>query len=278
MRTLSHDRRLAGIRQGFANEVGRPRWRMNQTRRKNIVENTLDVRVQPQYDYMTCKANQATVATTLFAIGQGGQYTPPGGTALTKTAWHTSMITGNQQLDNPKKLLVLNIAIQLDPAMAPPDVNAALINYLATFNMFQKIFWQGHAMQLPAGAGPFVNGSFVTGTTAASGSSALYTSASNGYPTQQNYNTLVYAGGGVAGPSAGTDQNGNPLPAPQLPPITGVLIEQGAPFNVVMDPTQTNTPGTGFTTSNLTAAANGILSVGVSLWVYLCGVTFVAVV
>jgi hypothetical protein len=254
-----------------AHEVGRPRWRM--IRRKNIVENTLDVRVQPQYDYLTCKANQATVSTNLFAIGQGQQYTPPGGTAITKTPWHTSMITGNGMLDNPKKLLVLNIAVQFDPAMAIPDLNATSINYLATFKMFQKDFWQGHVMQLPAGAGPQFSGAATVGTTTGSGQSQLFTSSVNGRPSQENYNSLVYPGGGVAGPAdAASGQS------PVLPPITGVLIEQGAPFVVILDPTQTNTPGTGFTTSNLTVAVNNTLSVGVSLWVYLCGVTFVAVV
>src|ERR1019366_4818297 len=175
--------------------------------------------------------------------------------------------------DNQKKLLVLNIAVQFDPAMAIPDLNATSINYLATFKMFQKDFWQGHVMQLPAGAGPQFSGAATVGTTTGSGQSQLFTSSVNGRPSQENYNSLVYPGGGVAGPAdAASGQS------PVLPPITGVLIEQGAPFVVILDPTQTNTPGTGFTTSNLTVAVNNTLSVGVSLWVYLCGVTFVAVV
>lgn len=260
----SKSSRFAKLRKMDALEVGRPH---NRIRRKNIVGNTLDVRVQPQYDFWNVPLNTATVATTLFAIGQGGQYTPPTGTAITKSAWHTTMVTGQQQFDAPKKMLVKNLSIMGDPRMVPSDLNAAAINYLCTFSMLQKTYWQGHLQKLPAGAGPFISGGEIasaTGPTTAGGN--WQGGASNGYPTAQNFQTLCDLEGGVA------DASGS-----SVPPITGVLIEQGQTFNVLVDPTQTSTPGTGFTTSNFTKVADGILSVGLSFWFYLEGIFMVAV-
>ncbi len=263
---FSKHARFASLRRLAAREVGRPHC-TSAIRRRNLVANVLDVRVQPQYDFWFCKANQATVATTLFAIGQGGQYTPPAGTAIVKTAWHTSMVTGNQQLDPPKKLLVKNISIMGDPGMVPSDLNAAALNYLVTFSMLAKVYWQGHLQKLPAGAGVFSSGTvFPSGTPPTTAGGNYQGSVANGYPTAQNYQTLVDLEGGVA------DAQGNTVPS-----ITGVLIEQGQTFNVVVDPTQTSTPGVGFTTSNFTVAAGGILSPGITFWAYLEGISFVAV-
>jgi hypothetical protein len=263
---ISKSARFSRLRKMSALEVCRPHI-TNTRRLRNIVANVLDVRVQPQYDFWRVPLNTATVATVLFSIGQGGQYTPPTGTAITKTAWHTSMVTGQQQLDAPKKLLVKNISIMGDPSNAPVDVIAASVNYLTTFNMLQKIYWQGHLQKLPAGAGVFVSGGEIasaTGPTNAGGS--WQGAANNGYPTAQNYQTLCDLDGGVA------DAQGN-----TVPPITGVLIEQGQVFNVTVDPTQTSTPGTGFTTSNLAKLTDGILSNGLTFWAYLEGISMVAV-
>ena len=246
-------------------EVCRPHQRI--MRENAGVPNLLDVRVQPQYDFWSVPKNTATIPVTLFTIPQGQQYTPPTGTAITKNAYHTSLQGQGGVFAAPIKVLVKNISFMNDPNMVPVDLNNSILNYLVQFNVQQKTFWQGHMQKLPGGAGAFFSSTqLVGGGTALTGASQQLISSSNGWPTAMNYSPITDLSPGAS------DASGAPLP-----PITGVLIEAGQPFNVVADPTLAGA-GTGFTTSNLTLLGQGYLSPGITWFCYLEGLTLVAVV
>lgn len=235
-------------------EVGRPHGRM---RVKNIVQGQLDARVQPLYDFFSVAANTAVRAETLFTIPFGQQYTGAGaGGAIIKTFFHTNLLTSGA-LDAPKKLLVKNVSLMPRPDMSPDDNNALIGQYLITFSTLGKQFWIGHGQKLPAGAGGFVSG---FGTLTAPNS--VFSSA-NGWPSGQNVSPITDGVPDIPG-------------YPPITPITGVLLEQQQPFQVVCDPTQT--AATIYTTQNSVTTKPGIVSVGVQAWIYLEGITLVAVV
>lgn len=201
--------------------------------------------------------NTAVRAETLFTIPQGQPYTGAGaGGAINKTAYHTNLLTA-AALDAPKKLLVKNISVVGRPDIVSPDMNALAGQYLVTFSTLGKTFWQGHAQKLPQGGGAFTSsaGTF----TAPFG----FQSSSNGWPTAQNVAPITDGVPDIPG-------------YPPIVPITGVLLEQQQPFQVVVDPTQTQ--ATIYTTSNWAADTQGIASTGLNCWVYLEGITLVAIV
>jgi hypothetical protein len=234
-------------------EVGRPHGRM---RLKNIVQGQLDARVRPLYDVFTVATNTATRAETLFTIPFGQQYTGAGGSALNKTFWHTNLLTSGA-LDAPKKLLVKNISLMNRPDMSIADVNALVGQYLVTFTTLGKQFWIGHGQKLPGGGGTFASGG------ASFTSPQAQFGASNGWPSAQNVAPITDGVPDIPG-------------YPPITPITGVLLEQQQPFQVICDPSQTG--GTIYTTANSTTSVPGYVSVGVFAWVYLEGITLVAVV
>jgi hypothetical protein len=245
-----------------ARDVGRPHFPV----RENVgVPGLLDVRVEPQYDFLQVAKNTATVKQTLFSIPQGQSYTPTGGSVLTKNLYHTSLVFASQ-MDAPRKLLVKALSGMIDPAMVPTDINAAIFDYVVQFIVQSKEFWQGHLAKCPGGAGTFFSSGFNGATTASTGSAALYFGGANGWPTAQNYSPIVDDS------QPPVDATGTPMPK-----ITGVLLESGQQFNLVLDPTLQGA-GTGFTTSNLSAAANGYLSPGVTILFYLEGITYNPVV
>jgi hypothetical protein len=234
-------------------EIGRPHGRR---RLKNIVQGQLDARVQPLYDFFSVAVNTAVRAETLFTIPFGQQYTGAGGSAIIKTFWHSNLLNSGS-LDAPKKLLVKNVSLVGRPDMSPLDLNALIGQYLVTFSTLGKEFWKGHGQKLPAGGGGFVSG-FATLT-----APQAQFSTANGWPTGQNTAPITDGVPDIPG-------------YPPITPITGVLLEQQQPFQVVVDPTQT--AATVYTTQNSTTSVPGVVSVGVLAWVYLEGITLVAVV
>jgi hypothetical protein len=235
-------------------EIGRPHGRM---RLKNIVQGQLDARVQPLYDFFSVAVNTAVRAETLFTIPFGQQYTGAGaGAAIIKTFFHTNLLTSGA-LDAPKKLLVKNISLMGRPDMSPLDINALAGQYLITFSTLGKQFWIGHGQKLPAGGGTFVSG-FATLT-----APQAQFSTANGWPSGNNTAPITDGVPDIPG-------------YPPITPITGVLLEQQQPFQVVCDPTQT--AAAVYTTQNSTTTIPGVVSVGILAWIYLEGITLVAVV
>jgi hypothetical protein len=233
-------------------EIGRPRGRH---RLKNIVQGQLDARVQPLYDFFSVASNTAVRAEVLFSIPFGQAYTGAGGSAINKTLYHTNLKSAGA-LDAPKKLLVKNISLVNRPDVAPLDVNALGGQYILNFTTLGKQFIVAHGQKFPGGCGTWVGGTF----TQAAAASATAFSAANGWPSSQNTAPITDGVPDIPG-------------YPPITPITGVLLEQQQPFDVTVDPTQT--AATVYTTATAIAGvpANGIIA-----WVYLEGITLVAVV
>jgi len=233
-------------------EIGRPHGKM---RLKNIVQGQMDARVQPLYDIVQVAAATATVQVTLFTIPFGQQFTPTGGAATTKTLYHTNLLNSGS-LDAPKKLLVKNISLMGRPDMFAPDVNALGGQYVLQFTTLGKQFTVAHGQKFPAGSGTFASG---VGTLTAP--SALMSSA-NGWPSAQNTAPITDAVPDIPG-------------YPPITPITGVLLEQGQPFQIIVDPTLT---GAAVYTTQAAGAIANAAAVGIIAWVYLEGITLVAIV
>ena len=241
------------LRRMEEHQVGRPHARR---RLKNIVQGQMDARVQPLYDIFQVAINTAVVQVTLFTIPFGQQFTPTGGAATTKTLYHTNLLNSGS-LDAPKKLLVKNISILNRPDMSIADANALAGQYVVQFTTLGKQFWVGHAQKAPGGAGVFASGQATFTAPQAQIASA------NGWPSGQNTAPITDAVPDIPG-------------YPPITPITGVLLEQGQPFQVIVDPTLTG--ATVYTTANSTTTVPGYVSVGVIAWCYLEGITLVAIV
>lgn len=234
-------------------EVGRPHGRH---RVKNIVQGQMDARVQPLYDIVQVAINTAVVFSQMFTIPFGQQFTPTGGSATTKTYYHTNL-KASGALPSPEKFLVKNIGVMPRPDMSVADTNALVGQYVLRFETLGKEFWTGHAQKLPGGAGTFASG--VATFTAPQAQVAT----ANGWPSGQNTAPIT-----------------DPVPDipgyPPITPITGVLLEQAQPFQISMDPTLTG--GTVYTTANSTTTIAGYTSVGVIAWVVFDGIRLVAIV
>ena len=233
-------------------EVGRPRGRQ---RVKNIVQGQMDARVQPLYDIIQVASATACVFGQLFTIPFGQQFTPTGGSATTKTYYHTNL-KASGALPSPEKYLVKNIGVMARPDMAPADLNALIGQYVLRFQTLGKEFFTGHAQRCPSGSGGFVSGSgFQTSAANASGFSVA-----NGWPSGNNVAPIT-----------------DPVPDipgyPPITPITGVLLEQAQPFEVSMDPTLTGT--TVYTTAS---TVQPFVAVGLIAWVVFDGIRLVAIV
>jgi len=233
-------------------EIGRPHGKI---RLKNI-QGQMDARVQPLYDIVQVAVNTAVVQQTLFTIPFGQQFTPTGGAATTKTLYHTNLLNSGS-LDAPKKLLVKNIALTNRPDMSIADVNALIGQYVLQFTTLGKQFMVAHGQKFPGGAGTFASG----GATFTAPQAQF--GAANGWPSGNNTAPITDAVPDIPG-------------YPPITPITGVLLEQSQPFQIILDPTLTG--ATVYTTANSTTTIPGYTSVGVIAWCYLEGITLVAIV
>src|SRR5215469_776220 len=93
--------RLSRLPKLMEHEIARPHFRASNP----IVQGMGEAIVQPSYDYYRVVQAAVTTRQLLFTIPQGGQYTPAGGTAFNKTAYHTDL-TQSGVLAAPNKLLV----------------------------------------------------------------------------------------------------------------------------------------------------------------------------
>jgi len=241
---------FAGCREIEEREVGRPR--LHSLRNNPIVAGQLEYLVQPIYDFYGVAVATVVTKQQLFALPIGSQYTPAGGAAFAKTAYHTNLVQPGM-LDAPKKMLVKAVAIVLRSDAAASDLNSFIGLTLCQLFISGKDYWTALVSKCPAGAGGSHFG-MSTQTLAAGGTWSG--SSSNGWPSAQNVATI-------------TD------PMPQIPgldpmePILGQLIEQNQNFQVVFDPTIS---GAAAFTTLAAAPATQYVGTGINAHAYLEGV------
>ncbi len=232
-------------------EVGRPKF-VN-FRKNPIVAGQLEYLVQPIFDFYGVAVATLTTKQQLFATAIGSSYTPAGGAAFIKTAYHTNLVQ-NGMLDAPKKFLVKAVATLLRSDVNAGDANVFSGTTQVDLFISGKSYWSSVLSKTPAGAGIYGAGAAAT-TVAATTQS--FVSISNGWPSAQNVATI-------------TD------PMPQIPgldpmePILGQLIEQNQNFAVILDPTIAGVAA--LTTAAAAPAAGQFPGTGINAHVYLEGV------
>ena len=234
-------------------EVGRPKF-VN-FRKNPIVAGQLEYLVQPIFDFYGVSTSTLTTKQQLFATAIGTSYTPSGGAAFNKTAYHTNLVQ-NGMLDAPKKFLVKAPATILRSDTAPADLNAFIGTTQFDLFISGKNYWSSVLSKTPAGAGGFTSGAAIT---TAAGTSQAALSTANGWPSAQNVATI-------------TD------PMPQIPgldpmePILGQLIEQNQNFAVILDPTISGVAAITTIAPGPTAGTGGMVGTGINAHAYLEGV------
>lgn len=205
--------RLSRLPKLSEHEIARPHFKAHNP----IVQGMGEAIVQPSYDYYRVVQGAVTTRQLLFTIPQGGQYTPAGGTAFNKTAYHTDL-TQSGVLAAPNKLLVRALSGWWNNSIFPLDATLFADNCMVFLQVNSKPYLNINFGKLPAGGGVFVTGSLTT-----------VNGTNNGYPDAANLYTITEG------------------------EILGVQIEQQQNFGVTLDPTITET-GVGFTA---TTTANG---------------------
>jgi hypothetical protein len=205
--------RLSRLPKLGEHELGRPHFRVQNP----IVQGMGEAIIQPSYDFYRSVQGTAVNRQLMFTIPQGGSYTPNGGVAFNKTAYHTDL-TQAGVLAAPNKLLVRAVCGWWRNDIFPTDAALFANDAMVFFSVNQKPYLSIQFGKLPAGGGVFVTGSL----TAVNGTS-------NGYPDAANL-YLITEG-----------------------EILGVQIEQQQNFGVDLNPTITDT-GVGFTAAT---TANG---------------------
>lgn len=241
---------FAGCREIRDVEVGRPRLR--ELRSNPIVAGQLEYLIQPIYDFYGVAVATVVTKQQLFAQPIGNSYTPAGGSAYTKTLYHTNLVQQGM-LDAPKKFLVKNVSVILRSDVAPSDLTQFIGETLVQLTISGKDYWTSLASKCPAGAGAF---GAATVTIAATSAGTVANAFSNGWPSAENAAYIT-----------------DPMPQipglPAMDPILGQLIEQNQNFGVVFDPTLTG--ATAFT--SLAAAPTTLLvGTGINAHCYLEGV------
>ena len=186
-------------------DAGRPKHRT----RNPIFGNNVYVYRQPLFDYYGVKAGggQKLTAQILFSIAQAGQYTPAGGAAISKSAWHTNLIGQGGILPQPDRLCVKQISGFLRNDTNVGDLQRFVSDTLGIFFMGSSAieYWRTHFFKIPAAGGAFGFSSAITG---------------NGIPDTHNEPSLW-------GPAVGNQFN-----------IAGCeIIEAGQNFGFTLDPT-----------------------------------------
>lgn len=150
-----------------ARELGRPRARL----KNPVLEGKLYVFRQPLYDIYQTKVGTASVKQTLFTVPQGQSYTPTGGTAYAKSAWHTNMVSAGV-LPSPEKFFIKSLQVEFFANTAVIDianmVNVTLLQLLIS----QRSYAQEGLSRFPAAGGVYSASSYAT---------------SNGYPDARNF-------------------------------------------------------------------------------------------
>jgi hypothetical protein len=234
-------------------EVGRPRY--VGFRKNPIVAGQLEYLVQPIFDFYGVAVATQVTKQQLFATAIGTSYTPAGGAAFNKTAYHTNLVQ-NGMLDAPKKYLVKAVAVIIRSDAAVADLNSFIGTTTVELTISGKSYWLSLVSKAPSGAGAFASGAAIT---TAAGTSQTSLAAANGWPSAQNVATI-------------TD------PMPQIPgldpmePILGQLIEQNQNFAVILDPTIAGVAAFTTAAAGPTAGTGGVVGTGINAHVYLEGV------
>lgn len=243
--------RFAACREIEEKEVGRPRASF--MRSNPIVSGTLEYLVQPIYDYYGVAVNTAVTKQTLFSVQQGQSFTPAGGSAFTKTLYHTNLVQAGM-LDAPKKMLVKAVAIAPRSDISPQDLSSFISTTLCQLFISGKDYWTVRVDKCPGGAGAFSQNT-ITQTLASGGT--MSNAGSNGWPTAQNVASLVDDMPQIPG-------------LPPMEPILGQLIEQQQNFSVVLDPTILGTASA--FTSLAASPSTQFVGTGINVNVFLEGV------
>ena len=218
----SFKERLSRLPKLGEHELGRPHFKVQNP----IVQGMGEAIIQPSYDYYRVVQGAAVNRQLMFTIPQGGQYTPQGGTAFNKTAYHTDL-TQAGVLAAPNKLLVRALCGWFKGNIFPTDATQFANDAMVFFSVNQKPYLNIAFGKLPAGGGVFVTGTLTT-----------VNGTSNGYPDAANL-YLITEG-----------------------EILGVQIEQQQNFGIDLNPTLTET-GVGFTA---TTTANGGFDIIVKMY------------
>lgn len=158
-----------------ASEIGRPHYR----HRNPLVPGELYLFDQPIYDVYVVAVNTAATRQTLFSIPQGSQFTPPGGAAITKTAYHT-WLTQSGQLSAPQKHIVRGVSVAVRGNVTPNDLNNFLGQTLVQFFIDRMDFLTVILQQVGGAGGAF--------------SGAAAGIVSNGLPVSSNFYPLAKTG------------------------------------------------------------------------------------
>ena len=84
-----------------------------------------------------------------FSVPIGGQDPI---TTTQKTKYNTNMQRGNQ-FPPPRCLVMRRLMFYFDPRMLLDDIQAFMGQYVLEFRIDDKIFWEGHIQEFPAGFG-----------------------------------------------------------------------------------------------------------------------------
>lgn len=241
-------KKYAGLLKLEAHEICNPHFKM----RNPIYPGQGDFEKIPLRSFYGVAAATATILQRLFTVTIG-QVFNQGGMNFTQTSLHTSMTKVNE-LPNPRKHLVREVALFLDNRMNQVDVVRFLSESLVTLIIGQKTFLQDLAGQIAGGGGAWNQSTF--------GSASV---AGNAMPYSENCYRLTAPQSMYVEPSG----------LPSFPAVDGVVIEQGQNFRVEIDPTlAAQYAAVGFTTAAAAATPAGI---GISAYLHLRGTQLIEV-
>ena len=152
-------------------EIGRPKYR----RSNPIIEGKLYQFRQPFFDYYGVTVATALTRQVLFTIPIGQAFTPSGGAAFVKSAWHTNMVQSGV-LPSPQKFFAKSISLQVRQDIFLDDARRFLWDTLLNFVISQRSYGTFQVFKSPGGGGVFGSSSGIVG---------------NGYPTRDNQFAFV---------------------------------------------------------------------------------------
>lgn len=229
-------------------ELGRPHLRRtNPVLQANMTDAqsgmpllTLDIIRQNLYTFFQVAVATKLVKQAIFSVGQNGFYTPIGGTAFQLTDLHTNLLTGAAGgLANPQRFMLRGLGRYVREDILPAD----LINWnFSTFVQLQigdtkKPYFDGQLIQIPQPTAAFVQSQpSNTGT----GSFAT-----TGWNVASNIYELLAEG--LIDPTSNT-----------FIQDSGITIDQGQFFSLILDPTLTSGAFAVYTTAGSGSGGSGI--------------------
>lgn len=152
-------------------DIGRPKYR----RANPIIEGKLYQFRQPLYDYYGVTVATAVTRQIMFTVPIGQNYTPAGGAALVKSAWHTNMVQSGL-LPSPQKFFAKSISLSVRSDIFLTDSRRFLWDTLLDLTISQRSYGRFQVFKSPGGGGVFGFSSGITG---------------NGLPTRDNQYAFV---------------------------------------------------------------------------------------